>query len=84
MTTRNPNSIPCIGYLAHPFKEWIVCHCKSAHADLFTFEELQFKNDAIQTEESKENFSRFSKERQRTSIVMEDDYLLVLYSKNTE
>ena len=41
----------CIGYLAHPFEEWIACRCKCAHSDLFTLEELQFKNDAIQTEE---------------------------------
>jgi putative transposase len=33
----------CIGYLAHPFEEWIVCRCNSERSDLFTPEETQFK-----------------------------------------
>lgn len=33
----------CIGYLTHPFEKWIAFCCKCARSDLFTPEEMQFK-----------------------------------------
>ena len=33
----------CIGYLTHPFEKWIAFCCKCARSDLFTPEEMPFK-----------------------------------------
>jgi DeoR/GlpR family transcriptional regulator of sugar metabolism len=41
--TKTQTKITCIGYLTHPFEKWIAFCCKCTRSDLFTPEEMQFK-----------------------------------------